>query len=53
MTIGVMVRQLLTKLDWYDTLFPRIPVPIQVRWLANTILSLKVALLMDVFFLSH
>ena len=30
-TIGVMVRQLLTKLDWYDTLFPRIPVPIQVR----------------------
>lgn len=29
-TIGVMVRQLLTKLDWYDTLFPRIPVPIQV-----------------------
>jgi len=29
-TIGVMVRQLLTKLDWYDTLFPRIPVPIQM-----------------------
>ena len=32
MTIGNVVRQLLTKLDWYDTLFPRIPVPIQVRW---------------------
>ena len=30
MTIGTMVRQLLTKLDWYDSLFPRIPVPIQV-----------------------
>ena len=30
-TIGMMVRQLLTKLDWYDTIFPRIPVPIQVR----------------------
>lgn len=29
-TIGMMVRQLLTKLDWYDTLFPRIPVPIQI-----------------------
>ncbi|XP_046648393.1 pre-mRNA-splicing factor 38B-like [Daphnia pulicaria] len=31
MTIGTMVRQLLTKLDWYDSLFPRIPVPIQIN----------------------
>jgi pre-mRNA-splicing factor 38B len=29
MTIGQMVRQWLTKLDWFSTLFPRIPVPIQ------------------------
>ncbi|XP_055382341.1 pre-mRNA-splicing factor 38B [Condylostylus longicornis] len=29
MTIGQMVYQFLTKLDWYSTLFPRIPVPIQ------------------------
>lgn len=28
-TIGVLVRQMLTKLDWFSTLFPRIPVPIQ------------------------
>lgn len=28
-TIAVMVRHLLTKLDWHATLFPRIPVPIQ------------------------
>lgn len=27
--IGEMVRQMLAKLDWYSTLFPRIPVPIQ------------------------
>lgn len=27
--IGEMVRQFLTKLDWYAALFPRIPVPIQ------------------------
>ena len=24
-----MVRQWLTKLEWYSTLFPRIPVPVQ------------------------
>ncbi|KAL1232188.1 Pre-mRNA-splicing factor 38B [Trichinella pseudospiralis] len=30
MTIGEMVKSLLTKLDWYSTLFPRIPVPIQI-----------------------
>ncbi|XP_055327161.1 pre-mRNA-splicing factor 38B-like [Paramacrobiotus metropolitanus] len=29
MTIGQMVRHFLTRLDWYGTLFPRIPVPIQ------------------------
>ena len=28
-TIGGVVRHLLTKLDWHSTLFPRIPVPIQ------------------------
>lgn len=29
MTIGQLSYQLLTKLDWFSTLFPRIPVPIQ------------------------
>lgn len=29
MTIGEMLRNFLTKLEWYSTLFPRIPVPIQ------------------------
>uniref|UniRef100_A0A2C9K3Q3 Pre-mRNA-splicing factor 38 n=1 Tax=Biomphalaria glabrata TaxID=6526 RepID=A0A2C9K3Q3_BIOGL len=29
MTIGEMLRQWLVKLEWYSTLFPRIPVPIQ------------------------
>lgn len=29
MTMGQMCRQFLTKLDWFSTLFPRIPVPIQ------------------------
>jgi pre-mRNA-splicing factor 38B len=28
-TIGQMCRQFLIKLDWFSTLFPRIPVPIQ------------------------
>lgn len=28
-TIGQMCRQFLTKLDWFSTLFPRIPVPVQ------------------------
>jgi pre-mRNA-splicing factor 38B len=31
MTIGDMLRHFLTKLEWFSTLFPRIPVPIQVR----------------------
>lgn len=29
MTIGTMLHQWLTKLEWFSTLFPRIPVPIQ------------------------
>lgn len=29
LTIGQMLRQWLTRLEWFDTLFPRIPVPIQ------------------------
>ena len=29
MTIGSMVKTVLTKLDWFSTLFPRIPVPIE------------------------
>nr|CAB3265188.1 pre-mRNA-splicing factor 38B [Phallusia mammillata] len=29
MTIGMMIRTVLTKLEWFSTLFPRIPVPIQ------------------------
>lgn len=29
MTIGQMCRHLLVKLEWFSTLFPRIPVPIQ------------------------
>ncbi|XP_029649071.1 pre-mRNA-splicing factor 38B isoform X1 [Octopus sinensis] len=29
MTIGEMLRHWLTKLEWYSTLFPRIPVPTQ------------------------
>lgn len=28
-TIGEMVRQFMVKLEWYSTLFPRIPVPVQ------------------------
>ncbi|XP_049886063.1 pre-mRNA-splicing factor 38B isoform X2 [Pectinophora gossypiella] len=28
-TMGTLVRQMLVKLDWFSTLFPRIPVPIQ------------------------
>lgn len=29
MRIGQMLYQWMTKLDWFSTLFPRIPVPIQ------------------------
>ena len=28
-TMGELCRQMLSKLEWYSTLFPRIPVPIQ------------------------
>ncbi|GLG98499.1 uncharacterized protein GBIM_05140 [Gryllus bimaculatus] len=31
MTIGDMLRAFLTKLEWFSTLFPRIPVPIQQK----------------------
>jgi hypothetical protein len=30
MTIGNMLRSFLVKLEWFSSLFPRIPVPIQV-----------------------
>lgn len=30
MAMAQVVKMMLTKLDWYGTLFPRIPVPIQV-----------------------
>ena len=29
MTMGDMVKQWIGKLEWYGTLFPRIPVPVQ------------------------
>ncbi|XP_054156447.1 pre-mRNA-splicing factor 38B-like isoform X2 [Oppia nitens] len=29
MTMGQMTRHMLSKLDWFSTLFPRIPVPVQ------------------------
>lgn len=32
MTVGEMLRQWLVKLEWYSTLFPRIPVPIQAGY---------------------
>ncbi|XP_063215937.1 pre-mRNA-splicing factor 38B isoform X2 [Bacillus rossius redtenbacheri] len=31
MTVGEMLRAFLTKLEWFSTLFPRIPVPIQQK----------------------
>lgn len=31
MTIGTMLRQWLVKLEWFSTLFPRVPVPIQQK----------------------
>ncbi|CAH8443000.1 unnamed protein product [Schistosoma intercalatum] len=31
MTIGNMLEHWLTKLDWFSTLFPRIPVPVQKK----------------------
>lgn len=29
MTIGQLIRSFLLKLEWYGTLFPRIPVPVE------------------------
>lgn len=29
MSVGEMLRSFLTKLEWFSTLFPRIPVPVQ------------------------
>lgn len=34
-TIGEMLRQWLVKIEWYSTLFPRIPVPTQKSIAAN------------------
>lgn len=31
MTIGSMLEQWLVKLEWFSTLFPRIPVPVQKK----------------------
>lgn len=35
MYMGDMVRDFLSKLDWYGALFPRIPVPVQKTIVAN------------------
>lgn len=32
MTIGNILKNFLCKLEWFSTLFPRIPVPIQVKY---------------------
>lgn len=37
-TIGEIAVQMLTKLDWFSTLFPRIPVPIQ-KLIENNLLA--------------
>lgn len=29
MTIGELCRYMITKMDWYSTLFPRMPIPVQ------------------------
>jgi pre-mRNA-splicing factor 38B len=42
MTFGQLVKGMLTKLDWYGTLFPRIPVPIQVRVCARLCKSMRI-----------
>lgn len=31
MRLGMILRQWLVKLEWFSTLFPRIPVPIQQK----------------------
>lgn len=37
MTIGNILKSFLFKLEWFSTLFPRIPVPIQVGMSAKTV----------------
>lgn len=37
MTIGNILKSFLFKLEWFSTLFPRIPVPIQVGMSAKII----------------
>lgn len=44
MTIGNILKSFLFKLEWYSTLFPRIPVPIQVGMSAKLLLSLLLML---------
>lgn len=31
MRLGTILRQWLVKLEWFSTLFPRVPVPIQQK----------------------
>jgi len=42
MTIGEVSTHFLTKLEWYSTLFPRIPVPIQ-KQIEQNLLAKKAA----------
>jgi len=42
MTIGEVATHFLTKLEWYSTLFPRIPVPIQ-KQIEQNLLAKKAA----------
>ena len=42
MTIGEISSHFLTKLEWYSTLFPRIPVPIQ-KQIEQNLLAKKAA----------
>jgi len=42
MTIGEVATHFLTKLDWYSTLFPRIPVPIE-KQIEQNLLARKAA----------
>jgi hypothetical protein len=37
MTMGDMLKSFLTRLEWFDTRFPRIPVNVQVRFSALTL----------------
>jgi pre-mRNA-splicing factor 38B len=46
MTIGEIVRHLITRQDWFSTLFPRIPVPIQIQ-IDKKLAALKLATSVD------